>query len=208
MNPSEQGEALLCGTLPGPRGEGGEWSQGINVTLVQILWMIPRSEWQLFKSYETRLGSWEVVLRTGWRRVSGTILFYRFKHPGIELSGSQIETFKQIPWHRFVQTFNHTNTLQGGGGGAGAAPPPREEELSAILWETACVQCQLLSFLTCPLPACQLFNIPACQLVQCEKSKFPQTNPDSMSNIQHNILHLNGKTEHSITRDIWAARYY
>ena len=66
-------------------GEMGRWR------------MIPWIEWQLFKSYETRLeGGWEVRLRSGWRTQAGTISFFSdwFKHPGIELSGSQFDSNK------------------------------------------------------------------------------------------------------------------
>ena len=66
-------------------GEMGRWR------------MIPRIEWHLFKSYETRLeGGWEVRLRSGWRTQAGTISFFSdwFKHPGIELSGSQFDSNK------------------------------------------------------------------------------------------------------------------
>ena len=161
------------------RAERGRW------------WMIPRTE---FKSYETRLG--EVALRTGWRRVSGTI------------SLLQIQT----SWHWIVRESDwniQTNTLALICSNIQSHKHPagrRWRSRSSTATKGGRTECDLVRNGFCPVSACQLFNLStaslsafqhtslsACQLVQCEKSKFPQTNPDSMSNIQYNILHSNGK---------------
>ena len=167
------------------RAERGRW------------WMIPRNKRDTCSNLMNDPKEWVTVVQILWNQAG-------------EL-GSRVEDWVeegvrynsllqiQTSWHWIVRESDwniQTNTLAlicsniqshkhpaGRGGGAGAAPPPREEELSAILWETACVQCQPVSTeymhsLKIPI-ACQIYNT----------TFFIQM----------------AKTEHSITRDIWAA---
>ena len=189
------------------RAERGRW------------WMIPRNELDNCSNLMNDPKEWVTVVQILWNQAGE--LGSRVEDWVEE--GVRYNSLLQIQtsWHWIVRESDwniQTNTLALICSNIQSHKQPagrRWRSRSSTATKGGRTECDLVRNGLCPVSACQLFNLStaslsafqhtslsACQLVQCEKSKFPQTNPDSMSNIQHNILHLNGKTEPSITRDI------
>ena len=189
MNPSEQGEALLCGTLPGPRGEGDEWSQGMSSNLMKPGW--GKSRWGLGG------GGCQVQFSFTDSNIlalncQGVRLKHSNKYPGIDLFKHSIT---QTPCREEVEEQEQHRHQ----GRKNWVPSCEKRLVSSVsLSAFQLVHCQLVSFSTYQLVSLSSVknqNFHKLILIACQ--------------IYNTTFFIQmAKTEHSITRDIWAARYY